>query len=203
MYCERFLEFLVDLEAQLPTRRFFNTLLDDHQIVVLCNLAPLNQRKEKDMDLIKQLLENLAFYAKFEINDQTGLALTDLDMTEQHCNRLIHLQHTIFGQYKEVLPDLPLANLGSIEQRSDLLWHFEKATVDDLVRICDSLYIRGSPIFESLVTNGLVDKKKLLLESLVDKYQKRISQIEKINSSPLYPDEVRKANARKYYLPPS
>ncbi|CAG8739700.1 18149_t:CDS:2, partial [Dentiscutata erythropus] len=32
-YCERFLEFLIDLEAQLPTRRYFNTLLDDHQIL--------------------------------------------------------------------------------------------------------------------------------------------------------------------------
>ncbi|KAI8344483.1 hypothetical protein BC941DRAFT_10831 [Chlamydoabsidia padenii] len=190
MYCERFLELLIDLEAQLPTRRFFNTLLDDHQIVVLCNLAPLIQRKEKDVDLIKQLLENLAFYTKFEINDQTGLALTGLEMTEQHCNRLIHLQHTVFSDYKDIFPDLPLANLGSIEQRSDLLWHFEKATVEDLARVCDSLDIRGVPILESLVTDGLVDKKALLLESLVDKYQKRISQIEKINSSPLYPDEA-------------
>ncbi|CAO3585639.1 unnamed protein product [Absidia cylindrospora] len=186
MYCERFLEFLIDLQAQLPTRRFFNTLLDDHQVVVLCNLAPAIRRKEKDVDLIKQLLENLAFYAKFEINDQTGLALTDLDMTEQHSARLIQLQHIVFREYKDIFPDLPLANLGSIEQRTDLLWHFENAAVDDLARLCDSLNIRGSPV----VKNDIVDKKTLLVESLVDKYQKRVSQIEKVNSSPLYPDET-------------
>ena len=28
-YCEHFLMFMIDLEALLPTRRFFNTVLDD------------------------------------------------------------------------------------------------------------------------------------------------------------------------------
>lgn len=45
-YCERFLEFLIDLEALLPTRRFFNTVLDDCHLVVRCSLAPLNNRDE-------------------------------------------------------------------------------------------------------------------------------------------------------------
>src|SRR5438128_1087791 len=57
-YCERFLEFLIDLEAQLPTRRYFNTLLHDHQILVLCKLSPLLKRKEGG-ELFKQLLEIL------------------------------------------------------------------------------------------------------------------------------------------------
>lgn len=33
-YCERVLEFLTDLLAQLPTRRFFNTLLDSSHLIV-------------------------------------------------------------------------------------------------------------------------------------------------------------------------
>ncbi|CAG8795615.1 18257_t:CDS:2, partial [Cetraspora pellucida] len=82
-YCERFLEFLIDLEAQLPTRRYFNTLIDDHQILVLCKLSPLVKRKEGS-ELFKQLLEILKFYAGFEIHDHTGLALTDDQMTELH-----------------------------------------------------------------------------------------------------------------------
>lgn len=45
-YCERFLEFLIDLEALLPTRRFLNTVLDDCHLVVRCSLAPLNQMEE-------------------------------------------------------------------------------------------------------------------------------------------------------------
>jgi hypothetical protein len=45
-YCERFLEFLIDIEALLPTRRFFNTILDDSHVVVRCFMAPLLKREE-------------------------------------------------------------------------------------------------------------------------------------------------------------
>lgn len=45
-YCERFLEFLIDLEALLPTRRFFNTVLDDCHLLVRCYLSPLLKRDE-------------------------------------------------------------------------------------------------------------------------------------------------------------
>lgn len=45
-YCERFLEFLIDLEALLPTRRFFNTVLDDCHLVVRCSVAPLMKLEE-------------------------------------------------------------------------------------------------------------------------------------------------------------
>lgn len=45
-YCERFVELLIDLEALLPTRRFFNTVMDDCHVVVRCSLAPLVRRDE-------------------------------------------------------------------------------------------------------------------------------------------------------------
>lgn len=37
---------MIDLEALLPTRRFFNTVLDDCHLVVRCWLSGLNQRPE-------------------------------------------------------------------------------------------------------------------------------------------------------------
>ena len=58
-------------QAQLPTRRFFNTLLDDHHFVVRCSMAALASRDPEGY-LFSQLLERLRFYAGFEINDQTG-----------------------------------------------------------------------------------------------------------------------------------
>lgn len=48
-YCERFLELLIDLEALLPTRRFFNTVLDDSHLVVRCKIAPLTKRSEGNL----------------------------------------------------------------------------------------------------------------------------------------------------------
>ncbi|KAL1114794.1 hypothetical protein AAG570_007618 [Ranatra chinensis] len=40
-YCERFLELMIDLEASLPTRRFFNTVLDDSHLLLVCEMSPL------------------------------------------------------------------------------------------------------------------------------------------------------------------
>lgn len=45
-YCERFLELVIDLEALLPTRRFFNTVMDDCHLVVRCQLSKLLDRPE-------------------------------------------------------------------------------------------------------------------------------------------------------------
>ncbi len=39
-FCERFLELVTDLEAQLPTRRFFNTLLSDMHFLVCGPYSP-------------------------------------------------------------------------------------------------------------------------------------------------------------------
>lgn len=45
-YCERFLELMIDLESQLPTRRFLNTLLHSCNFLVKCHLSPLSTREE-------------------------------------------------------------------------------------------------------------------------------------------------------------
>ena len=110
-YCERFLELVIDLEAQLPTRRFFNTLLDSSHLVVSeccilddvlcfiecvcvkvrCLLSPLLKR-DPEGRLFKRLLERVQFYSGFEINDRTGAPLSDDDMTDIHYNKIVSLQ---------------------------------------------------------------------------------------------------------------
>ena len=45
-YCERFLELMVDIEAQLPLRRFVNSLVDDKHMVVHSKLSALQHRPE-------------------------------------------------------------------------------------------------------------------------------------------------------------
>ncbi|KAG9303733.1 hypothetical protein G9A89_018630 [Geosiphon pyriformis] len=182
-YCERFLEFLIDLEAQLPTRRYFNTLLEDHQIVVLCRLAPIVNRKEGS-ELFMQLLETLKFYAGFEINDFNGLALTVDEMTALHCKKLSNLQHIAFRHFKDTLQTLALSNFAAIENRADLKKYFEPLSHDEIVRLCDLLHVRT----RRLVGDNVYDKD-FLLEVLISRFEKRKSQIDTINSMPLYPDE--------------
>ncbi|KAI8576105.1 hypothetical protein K450DRAFT_258492 [Umbelopsis ramanniana AG] len=189
-FAERCVEFFIDLESQLPTRRFFNTLLADQQVIILATMAPFMKREEQDVQLLQKLLDILTFYSGFEVNDHTGLALTTNDMTQAHCDRLVSLQHVAFQQFRSTLPDLPLANLASLETRPNLLKHFKPLSTDDLVKLCDALHIRTDLILDAATLQEAdVDVRDVLLESLVTKFVKRESQIDKINATPLYPNE--------------
>lgn len=45
-YCERFVELMVDLVVQMPTRRFFLLVLKDTHLVVKCRLSKLAKMPE-------------------------------------------------------------------------------------------------------------------------------------------------------------
>ncbi|KAF9951183.1 hypothetical protein BGZ70_001099 [Mortierella alpina] len=183
-YCERFMEFMIDLEAQLPTRRYFNTLVEDHEVIAICKLSKLSQDKQRGT-LFAQLLDILAFYTGFEINGHTGLALTRDEMTEIHASKLTKLQRTAFTHFKEELIDLAMTNLRAIEDRESLKKHFDNLNQEQLVHLCNLLHIRTTKITNPDAEHSL----EMLLEVLLLQFEKRHSQIEQINALPLYPDE--------------
>lgn len=80
---------------------------------------------------------------------------------------------------------MPLANLASLSTRQDLLWHLEPLSEETLTKLCNALNIRSLPLDITVD----VDTKDYLINVLITTYQKRESQIKKINSQPLYPDE--------------
>jgi intron-binding protein aquarius len=137
-FVERFLILIIDLEALLPTRRFFNTVLDDSHLVVRASLAPLAQRPEGR--LFTQLLEQVRFYTRFEINDQTGEPLSDKDMMGEHYARVSGLQRAVFVKYPE-LRSLALATIASIEDREQLEKHFLTLSRDTLYQVCQYLHL--------------------------------------------------------------
>merc|ERR550532_2465742 len=109
---------MIDLEAQLPSRRFFNTLMDDAHLVIKSKLSSLSTREEGK--LFSQLLETLKFYAGFEINEQTGESLTDHEMTDIHYNQITSLQKAAFKYFKAELHKFTLANVANIDTRDTL-----------------------------------------------------------------------------------
>ncbi len=93
LYLERFVELLIDLLSQLPTRRFLRALLLDMQVLERCDLSALGSTSgEVHGKLFRQLLDSFRFYLGFEINDQTGQPLSRTDMTGAHHSRLHILQ---------------------------------------------------------------------------------------------------------------
>ncbi|XP_024028050.1 intron-binding protein aquarius, partial [Morus notabilis] len=117
LYCERFMEFLIDLLSQLPTRRYLRPLVADVAVVAKCHLSAL-YRHEKGK-LFAQLVDLLQFYERFEINDHVGTQLTDDGVLQSHYDRLLSFQ---LLAYKKVpkLRGLALSNIGAIGKRNDL-----------------------------------------------------------------------------------
>lgn len=93
-FCERFLELMIDIEAQLPTRRFFNVLLEDCHLVVKCQLSNLCKRSEGK--LFGQVSESWKFH------------MHNIDKSSV-CTQLVHLgyldgnSHCFFMQSKKYI----------------------------------------------------------------------------------------------------
>ena len=47
LYCERFVEFMVDLLSQAPTRRFMHAVLEDRAVLIKCRLSPLFSHQQQ------------------------------------------------------------------------------------------------------------------------------------------------------------
>lgn len=187
-YCERFIELIVDLEAQLPTRRFFNTVMDDAHLVVRCRLANLKNRD--DGKLYTQLLDNLSFYAGFEINEQAGEALTDHEMTDIHYDRIVSLQKAAFRHFPE-LRKFSLSNVASIDTRQRLTAHFTPLSNRKLHEIAAYLHLLPPPqqLTDENEQTDNVYSTEFLLELLVARHERRPSQLQALNTMPLYPTE--------------
>ncbi|CAJ1073365.1 RNA helicase aquarius isoform X2 [Xyrichtys novacula] len=182
-YCERFIELMIDLEALLPTRRWFNTVLDDSHLVVSCHLSSLTAR-EKEGHLFCQLLDMLKFYTGFEISDQTGNALTEKEMTTLHYDRITSLQRAAFAHFPE-LQDFALSNVAAVDTRESLTKHFGHLSPNTLHRVASYLCL----LPELPEGQDTTYEKQVLLELLVSRHERRISQIEQLNQMPLYPTE--------------
>ncbi|KAM6460193.1 RNA helicase aquarius [Liasis olivaceus] len=182
-YCERFIEFMIDLEALLPTRRWFNTILDDSHLVVHCYLSSLAKRV-KEGHLFCQLLDMLKFYTGFEINDQTGNALTENEMTTIHYDRITSLQRAAFAHFPE-LYNFALSNVSAVDTRDSLIKLFGPLSPDTLHQVASYLCLLQA-LREGENTSY---EKYFLLELLVSRHERRISQIQQLNQMPLYPTE--------------
>lgn len=85
-----------------------------------------------------QLLEMLKFYSRFEINDESGDALTDHDMTQLHYNKIISLQRAAFAKFPD-LKMFALSNVGSVDTREKLAHHFGALDANSLKQIASYL----------------------------------------------------------------
>jgi intron-binding protein aquarius len=180
LYCERFMEFLIDLLSQLPTRRYLRPLVADVAVVAKCHLSALYRHGKGK--LFAQLVDLLQFYEKFEINDHVGTQLTDDEVVQSHYDRFQSFQLLAFKKIPK-LQELALANVGAINQRADLS---KKLSVLSLKELKDLVCRKLKLISEEDPWSERVD---FLIEVMVSFFEKQQSQKEAINALPLYPNE--------------
>ncbi|KAK4406328.1 RNA helicase aquarius [Sesamum angolense] len=180
LYCERFMEFLIDLLSQLPTRRLVRPLVADVAVVSKCHLSAL-YRHEKGK-LFAQLVDLLQYYEGFEIDDHQGRQMTDDEVLQSHYKRLRAFQLLAFKKIPK-LRELALANIGAINKRADLAKKLSILSPEELRDlVCGKLKLvsKDDPWSERVA---------FLIEVMVSFFEKQQSQKEAINALPLYPNE--------------
>ncbi|KAH8674020.1 DEAD helicases superfamily protein-like protein [Xylariales sp. PMI_506] len=167
LYAGRFIEFLTDLQSQLPTRRYANTLLQDLHLIPAISLAPMFLDEENG--LLRRQWALLRHYTFFNIDDQTGVQLSRTEAYERHCAALAKLQRVAFQNFRDKLAVLALSNNASIDRREELGSLLEALGDTEIFRLVGLLELRTEYPQPSKLT---VDRK-FLLEVIISTFERR------------------------------
>ena len=178
------MEFLTDLESQLPTRRYVNTLMQDLNLIPVIRKSPSFNNQENG--LLRDLFALLSHYVKFPIDDNSGAQYSRVQEYEEYCAELARLQRMVLKHYKTKLTILALSNYGAIDQRQELETHLTELTDAELVDLCMLLGLRTTyPSAANVVTS-----RQLILEILLSTYERRKTFEESVADLAVVPTEA-------------
>ncbi|KAK3944238.1 hypothetical protein QBC46DRAFT_305372 [Diplogelasinospora grovesii] len=184
LYCERFVEFLTDLQSQLPTRRYVNTLLQDVHVLPALTLSPMYN--DEDNSLLRDLCALFSHYTYFTVDDQTGVQHNRQEAYERHCAGLAKLQRTALKHFKEKLTVLALSNYASIDKRGELEGLLEPLTDEEVEQLSSLLGLRTSyPESAKLPVD-----RRFLTEVLLSTFERRKTFQETARELSVLPSEV-------------
>lgn len=173
-----------DLQSQLPTRRYVNTLIQDLHTLPAIRLSPLFN--ENDNGLLRDLYALLKHYTYFSIGDHTGIQHSRTEAYDQHCARLATLQRIALKHFKDKLTILALSNYGSIDKREELEGHLEALSDPEVFELCQLLDLRTT---YPAAANVVIDRP-FLTEVLVSVFEKRKTFQETARESSILPTEA-------------
>ncbi|KAF2167911.1 hypothetical protein M409DRAFT_22057 [Zasmidium cellare ATCC 36951] len=182
LFCERFLELLSDLQSQLPTRRYVNTLLQDMNTLPAIALSPMHQ----DERSIREMYGLLSHYTLFPLDDQTGRQLSRQEYEETQNADIGKLQKVAMKLQSEKLKILYLTNFGALSQRQELEGHIEGLTDAELLELCQELGLRTSEYPEKTL---LVRDRAFLTECLVSTVERKTYYTEQLRPLRVLPTE--------------
>ncbi|KAE9984695.1 hypothetical protein BLS_001690 [Venturia inaequalis] len=183
LYCERFTEFLIDLQSQLPTRRFVNSLLQDLNLLSSIRLSPVYENHTNG--LFRDLHELLTHYTTFPIDDHSGQQLSAQEHHDELYSNLAKLQRIAFRNFEDKLKILALSNYGSLSSRTDLEGHLESLETEEIVKLCQLLGFRT----EYPANSTLVRDRAFFLEVLISAFEARQTFQEAVKNLTIVPTD--------------
>lgn len=182
-YGERFVELLTDLQSQLPTRRYVNTLLRDLNVLPAISLSPMYT--DESSGLFRDLVVLLSHFTYFPIEDQTGKQLSKLEYDQEHYDLLAKLQRVGYATFPEKLQLLALANYGSVGNREELENHLRALDDQELIHLCSLMELRTEYPTSSL----LVQDRYFFTEVLLSLVEHRPTFKDVVREMPILPTE--------------
>lgn len=166
VYCERFVEFLIDLVSQLPTRRYTNALLQDLNILAIIRTSRMYDRE--DAVILRDLTDLFEHFQGFPVDDLGNSDSSSEGLRKTHYESLQRLQRVALQQFEAKLKVLALSNFGSIDKRSDLESHFSGLSDSELQDLCTHLGIRNN----YPPSTGITANRAVMMESLLTTFSK-------------------------------
>ncbi|CAF3809884.1 unnamed protein product [Rotaria magnacalcarata] len=209
IYAERFLELLTDIIVQLPTRRFFNVVLDDMNFVKRCFLSPFiksltksNENMETDVVEISMRKKNPAqsgeekqattktanlfhkMLCNFKFYSSFEINDTTGETLSQNEMMEKHYEKVLQLQsaiFKHFRDEMPTFPLQNIQS-------IDKREIlnEEFDKLSDS---QLNSIAASLQPPIQIDNRELLIEVLISIHERMQSHLQLINTLPLYPTE--------------
>lgn len=162
LYSERFLEFIIDLECQLPTRRYLNFLILDMQLVACIRLSVVYMAEESLV--LRRQTEMLQSLVNVAVDDHTGLPLSIDEFNQQHSERLTNLQEICFEHFRDKLALLAVSNHGALDSREEFSTHLARLNDNEIRQLCELLHLKinyshdiGLPMTRALFTESLLN----------------------------------------------
>ncbi|KAK4985364.1 hypothetical protein LTR66_008202 [Elasticomyces elasticus] len=183
LYCERFSELLCDLESQLPTRRYINTLVQDLNLLPATRLSPMYN--DEDNGLLRDLYNLLRHYVYFPVDDHTGQPLSREEYRQEHYKKLATLQKVALRHFPEKLKLLVLSHYGGLEARSELEGLLTPLADAEILELCSILGLRT----EYPKSSNVVQDRPFLTELILFTHEKRSTYQENIRDMTILPTD--------------
>jgi intron-binding protein aquarius len=181
IYCEKFVELLIDLISQVPTRRFFHTVIADRAVLIKCKMSNVFCYESKSV-LFGFLLDLFHFYMDFELDNHTGEPYSEDDNLAKRHDRIQQCQRLIFI-HSAKLRELSLLCNATVSKRNFVFRYLNQIQADDLFQLtCHQMHLLSEK-------DPFAHNTKFLLEAVASQFERPKFDRRVIDGITIYPTE--------------